>query len=107
MKAYHLPEKKPLELSAKGKEQVGWNACRDEAVAVKVDVEKLDNLIYDEDIIEQCPNCGGIGYCGHWQGKKISCETCGGHEDSLGRGFIYDVDRLATAIEQGEIFKEG
>ena len=36
-----------------------------------------------------CPDCGGTGDLGTApDGRQIACETCGGHEDSLGRGFL-------------------
>lgn len=38
----------------------------------------------------ECPDCEGTGGEGIHpiSGKKISCDTCGGNEDSLGRGWI-------------------
>ena len=36
-----------------------------------------------------CPDCGGTGDLGTApDGRQIACETCGGHEDSLGRGCL-------------------
>ncbi len=36
-----------------------------------------------------CPDCEGYGVLGHARdGRLISCETCGGHEDSIGTGTI-------------------
>ena len=41
------------------------------------------------ELCEMCPDCGGTGCLGiHTDGRKISCERCGGHEDSLGTGKI-------------------
>jgi hypothetical protein len=36
-----------------------------------------------------CPDCDGSGHLGRAaDGRKYACETCGGHEDSLGRGWV-------------------
>lgn len=36
-----------------------------------------------------CPDCDGYGSLGHApDGRLISCESCGGHEDSIGTGVI-------------------
>lgn len=71
---------------------------------MKQDNEKywLVELIEDYDYIERCNDCDGVGHLGrHSNGKLISCESCGGHEDALGKGFILnDVKQLAQAIRQ-------
>lgn len=47
----------------------------------------------------ECPDCDGAGTTGTApNGKKYSCETCGGNEDSAGRGWIESMDMdTATA----------
>ena len=47
----------------------------------------------------ECPDCDGAGTTGTApNGKKYSCETCGGNEDSAGRGWIKSMDMdTATA----------
>jgi hypothetical protein len=36
-----------------------------------------------------CTDCGGDGILGYApDGRPIACETCGGHEDSAGLGYI-------------------
>lgn len=67
-----------------------------------------------------CPDCDGSGSLGKASdGRLIACEKCGGHEDSLGRGFfeedlpdpelmnqiqetILQLDRHASECETGE-----
>jgi hypothetical protein len=40
-------------------------------------------------IEEDCEDCNGSGSLGTLSdGRKISCESCGGHEDALGSGVI-------------------
>ena len=37
-----------------------------------------------------CEDCRGTGIIGHTAMlKPVACETCGGHEDSRGRGIIF------------------
>jgi len=43
----------------------------------------------------ECVECEGSGSLGRAQGKehiKIACDSCGGHEDALGRGYIENQD---------------
>ena len=43
----------------------------------------------------ECVECEGSGFLGRAQGKehlKIACDSCGGHEDRLGRGYIENQD---------------
>lgn len=64
-----------------------------------VDVEALEQSVYDNDIITPCEGCGGNGHLGkHLGGKYISCELCGGHEDSLGNGIFVDYEKLAKHL---------
>jgi len=38
---------------------------------------------------EPCPDCDGSGSLGQaHDGREVSCETCGGHEDALGSGKV-------------------
>ncbi len=49
----------------------------------------------------ECPDCDGAGTTGTApNGKSYSCETCGGHEDSAGRGWVRMAD--ADALEASE-----
>lgn len=46
-----------------------------------------------------CPDCGGSGELGPERGgQRVACETCGGHEDAPGRGFI--VPELGAQSEE-------
>ena len=40
--------------------------------------------------VAECPDCNGDGFLGHTPiaGRKVACPTCGGHEDSLGIGYV-------------------
>lgn len=59
----------------------------------------------------ECPDCDGAGHRGEApDGRKVSCETCGGDEDSLGRGWVKmsDAGALDTAekrADDGERFR--
>lgn len=48
-----------------------------------------------------CPDCVGDGILGaDWKGKLVACESCGGHEDRRGDGWISDtVDNIAETME--------
>ena len=49
--------------------------------------EEQGTQTYEEARI--CPDCDGYGSLGHApDGRLISCESCGGHEDSIGTGVI-------------------
>ncbi len=66
-------------------------------------VERLEDiLVMAHNYIEPCEECGGAGHLGrHTNGKLISCETCGGHEDAIGKGFaLNDIRGLAKEIRQ-------
>ena len=60
----------------------------------KADREKGDKIKELEAEVERfkgyaCPDCGGEGSLGRSDdGRLISCETCGGHEDALGSGRV-------------------
>jgi DNA-directed RNA polymerase subunit M/transcription elongation factor TFIIS len=59
-----------------------------------------------------CPECDGNGYhtATRQSGKKIACDTCGGHEDSQGSGIVdytetvifllHDVPALIAEVER-------
>lgn len=67
--------------------------------AAAADIEELTKQLAAHHV-EQCPDCAGAGYIGTCKdGRKISCETCGGDEDSLGRGWIESV-RLSDVEQQ-------
>jgi hypothetical protein len=63
-------------------------------VVEDVKVEEILELGYDQEIL--CPVCNGRGTNGSKNGKCISCEKCGGHEDRLGYGII--LEKYAQAI---------
>lgn len=49
----------------------------------------------------RCSDCDGDGYRGFALGTrqvKVSCESCGGHEDSLGDGYIPNHDNIAETM---------
>lgn len=49
---------------------------------------------------EVCVECGGSGELGKSaDGRLISCESCGGHEDSLGRGVVINEPSLSAIYE--------
>lgn len=53
--------------------------------------------------VMECPDCDRAGTTGTAPGgKKYFCETCGGDEDSDGRGWVRvtDMDTLASRLEQ-------
>lgn len=47
---------------------------------------------------KECPDCSGAGYAGWSRGRRVSCESCGGHEDSLGDGWIPNHDNIAETM---------
>lgn len=47
---------------------------------------------------KKCDDCDGSGYTGWVRGKKVSCESCGGSEDSLGDGWIPNHDNIAETM---------
>ncbi len=74
----------------------------DVSKAVEVDEDKLLDLYNSCEVLcEVCEGCGFIGYAP--SGKKISCETCGGHEDALGKGFVFDNLVQALAADKSWI----
>ena len=62
-----------------------------------------------------CRNCGGDGDLGQASdGRLISCESCGGHEDALGCGYSDPVKAAALqalrdilTAAQGDLLSEG
>jgi len=55
------------------------------------------------EIMGVCLDCDGEGFIGTAKdGRKISCETCGGHEDALGRGYFLNMSLsdTITAIKE-------
>lgn len=61
-------------------------ACRAELARETERAEKAENAYH----VRRCPDCDGEGHLGRApNGKYESCELCGGHEDALGRGFLY------------------
>ena len=66
--------------------------------------EELENIMWNMDCL--CEDCGGQGYIGYaTNGKKISCEKCGGDEDALGKGVNFK--GIATAIHSAQMEKLG
>ncbi len=56
------------------------------------DLEKILNDFQKAMMELRCSDCDGDGYTGtDGEGRKYSCETCGGHEDSIGDGLSRDV----------------
>jgi len=75
---------------------------------------------------QPCPDCDGSGSLGQaHDGREVSCETCGGHEDALGSGTVpqdftptFHADRLDQPLHwrkprvvgvsfMGDLFHEG
>lgn len=66
----------------------GLHPALDRAMVVRAAVKVLRALLPGKPEGE-CPDCGGTGDLGAApDGRLIACETCGGHEDSLGSGRI-------------------
>ena len=55
-----------------------------------------------------CEDCGGTGSLGRAKdGRLVSCESCGGHEDSLGTGFKGEILKIKEQQKQiDELTKE-
>ena len=88
---------------------IGFNQALDLIGSLKInelDENKLLDLCHDFDVL--CENCEGAGFVGYMNNhKKISCEKCGGHEDALGKGYIFEdlVQALITADNEGRLRK--
>jgi len=60
-----------------------------------------------------CHDCEGTGELGHTNdGRLIACETCGGHEDALGTGYLGarcmacpDEDALRLVLEAERVLR--
>lgn len=54
----------------------------------------------------RCEDCEGAGHLGESEqsGKKIACETCGGNEDRLGRGWIQIVEEPPATLAPGSVY---
>ena len=65
----------------------------------------LEPMLSEIALAEECEDCGGVGHTGRARdGRLISCETCGGDEDDLGRGWngpLADLDLVICGGETG------
>ena len=91
--------------------KIGWDTPRTPqgiaAALIRAELSGFD--IARETLMSDCENCSGRGHHGRGRsGKLASCEVCGGDEDALGRGWIYEDDpdvaaeKLATARQRTE-----
>lgn len=54
-----------------------------------------------------CPECDGDGWTAYAvDGRRIACEICGGHEDSLGSGVAPGVAALCALADAAALLPD-